>query len=124
MPKSPPRACASPRCPGLAAQGNYCPACTERGKGNRRPWRTSAGSASSRGYGANWRRLRAIVLAAQPICALCQRAAATEVDHRVPKAQEGPDDLANLQGVCSACHRAKSAAEGSAGVQGRPRGRA
>ncbi len=65
-----------------------------------------------------------MVLAAQPICVLCKRAAATEVDHRVPKAQDGPDDLANLQGVCSACHRAKSAAEGSAGLQGRPRARA
>jgi 5-methylcytosine-specific restriction enzyme A len=122
MPKSPRRACASPRCPGLAERGVYCPACIEAGRSpERKAWRTSAGSASSRGYGSTWRRLRAIVLGRNPICVLCGRAPATEVDHRVPKAQQGPDDLANLQAVCGPCHDAKSAAEGSAGVQAKRR---
>ena len=33
---------------------------------------------------------------------------ATEVDHVLPKAKGGTDDLKNLQSICSACHRAKT----------------
>lgn len=30
-----------------------------------------------------------------------------EVDHRIPKAQGGTDDLCNLQAVCKQCNRSK-----------------
>jgi 5-methylcytosine-specific restriction protein A len=34
--------------------------------------------------------------------------AANAVDHIKPKAKGGTDDLANLQGICRACHLNKS----------------
>jgi 5-methylcytosine-specific restriction endonuclease McrA len=36
---------------------------------------------------------------------------ATEVDHRLPKSQGGTDDDANLQSICSPCHKTKTATE-------------
>lgn len=65
--------------------------------------------------GRPWRRLRARILAAQPLCVHCERAGrvtlATELDHRVPLSQGGTDDPANLDPICSDCHQAKTAAE-------------
>lgn len=40
---------------------------------------------------------------------------ATEVDHITPKASGGTDDPANLQGICKACHRAKTQDEAARG---------
>ncbi|WP_428992542.1 HNH endonuclease [Lysobacter antibioticus] len=57
---------------------------------------------------------------------LCQKCKAdgrltlgTQVDHRVPKAEGGTDDLGNLQLMCSRCHDEKSKAEASRGRNGR-----
>ena len=36
---------------------------------------------------------------------------ATEVDHIVPVAQGGTDDLTNLEAICTSCHREKTARE-------------
>jgi len=73
------------------------------------------GSASSRGYGATWRRIREQVLAEQPLCAECERRGkltpATEVDHVTPKVQGGSDARENLQGLCRHHHARKTAAE-------------
>lgn len=41
--------------------------------------------------------------------------AARYVDHRIPLAQGGTDDLANLQSICKTCHDRKTAGESSAG---------
>lgn len=69
-------------------------------------------SASSRGYGAAWRRLRALVLSQEPLCRPCAAAgrvtAATEVDHLKPKAKGGADDLENLMPICRPCHHDKT----------------
>jgi 5-methylcytosine-specific restriction protein A len=60
-------------------------------------------------------RIRARLMSANPLCVLCQRegrvAAATELDHRVPLWQGGTDDEANLDPLCAACHRDKTARE-------------
>jgi HNH endonuclease. len=37
---------------------------------------------------------------------------AKHVDHIIPKSQGGTDDDGNLQSLCAACHRAKTAREG------------
>lgn len=66
-------------------------------------------SASARGYGARWRRLRAAVLAARPVCEDCRREGATDVDHVVARARGGTDDEANLRALCHACHSRKTA---------------
>ena len=85
---------------------------------------TGTPGATPREKGRPWRRLRARILSANPLCVHCQRAgrvtAATEVDHRLPLSQGGTDDPSNLDPVCTACHAAKTAREaagrGSGGV--------
>jgi 5-methylcytosine-specific restriction protein A len=70
-------------------------------------------TASQRGYGHNWRKLRTLVLAEEPLCSICLVASATEVDHIIP--HKGDDYLfwlrKNLQGLCKSCHSKKTAAE-------------
>ena len=72
--------------------------------------------------GPDWRntprylRLKAQVLAKQPLCAHCQQrglvAAAIELDHIQPVAGGGDKwDRKNCQGLCRACHRKKSDGE-------------
>ncbi|WII94441.1 HNH endonuclease [Moraxella haemolytica] len=73
-------------------------------------------TASERGYGQAWRKLRKQVMQQDGyICQVCQHSGrytpATEVDHIVSKAQGGTDDLTNLQAVCHACHQIKTKAE-------------
>lgn len=69
-------------------------------------------SSSQRGYGSHWRKLRKMVLAAQPICSVgtCFQPA-IEVDHIIPKARGGDDSFSNLQGLCKSCHSRKTAKE-------------
>lgn len=70
-------------------------------------------SASSRGYGSAWNKLRTIVMMRDfQICQPCTRnnrvTLATEVDHIIPKAKGGTDDLSNLQAICEDCHKKKT----------------
>ena len=60
---------------------------------------------SSRGKG--WDKVRLQVLAAHDyICVNCD-APATHVDHIVPKALGGTDELTNLQAMCATCNLKK-----------------
>lgn len=72
-------------------------------------------SASRRGYGARWRRMRAMFLAdpRNAICAECKRASANVVDHIVPHRGDPElyEDTSNWQGLCIPCHARKSAIE-------------
>ena len=75
---------------------------------------------------SQWRRLRASVLAATPLCRACESSgrivAAVLVDHIVPVKVGGSIwDAANLQPLCNACHEAKSVAEGSRFLHRGPR---
>lgn len=103
MPTRPPIACSTPGCAAIATDGGRCPA------HKRAPWATTKLSAHKRGYGARWRRIRSAKLARNPVCEICDKALATEVDHVKAKAHGGTDDDANLQSVCTGCHRAKTA---------------
>jgi len=113
--RRPPRPCkGSARCPGLVREPKerLCPKCRGEETEDR-------GSASSRGYGALWRKRRAIQLAKEPTCRLCAAAGiirlANEVDHITPKARGGKDEPSNFQSLCGPCHRTKSAKEGAEG---------
>jgi 5-methylcytosine-specific restriction protein A len=103
-PSRPAQPCRAPLCRHLAP----CPV-----HGQRKPWAGRL-SATERGYGGLWPKLRKLVLARDPICTICRRAASTQVDHRRPKANGGDDSEMNLRGVCTGCHRTKSSREGRA----------
>lgn len=63
-------------------------------------------SASQRGYDRRWQAARVQQLSAFPICQVCNRVPAVEVDHRVPLAAGGPRlDPANLRSICRKCHQ-------------------
>lgn len=92
--------------------GSRCPAHKALGKFGDR----SRGSSHERGYGWQWQQLRKRILARdRGLCQQCLKAGkyrpARDVDHIVHKANGGTDDDSNLQSLCSACHKAKTAAE-------------
>ena len=72
---------------------------------------------------AAWRKIRAAVLAAEPLCRICASkrriTAASCVDHIDGDAHN--NDRANLQSLCSKCHNRKTATEN--GGWGNPRGK-
>lgn len=59
-----------------------------------------------------WQKLRAAVLAAEPLCRYCQAdgrvTPASEVDHVVPLSKGGGDDWENLAPTCRPCHQRKT----------------
>ena len=89
-------------------------------------WRGDRGTRQERGYGAQWQRDRVTALRRDSYtCQPCRRSGriteATEVDHIVPKSQDGEDDIENLQGICKACHAAKTTREAAAAQGRKPR---
>jgi 5-methylcytosine-specific restriction enzyme A len=75
--------------------------------------RTDGKTAAERGYGADWRRVRAEVLRNEPFCRMC-KAPATDVDHIAPfQGLADPRRLAltNLRPLCAPCHRRRTAAQ-------------
>lgn len=84
----------------------------------RRGWSaTTRGTRQQRGYGADWERIRARILKAEPLCRQCRKdgraVVATTVDHIRPKHKGGGDEDSNLQPLCKPCHKAKTALEGN-----------
>ena len=69
-------------------------------------------SASKRGYGRVWAKLRKMVLARDPICRTrdCTKPS-TDADHIIPKRRGGTSHTSNLQGLCHECHSRKTATE-------------
>lgn len=84
-------------------------------KPDTRAYDATRGSASQRGYGAEWRKKRRWFLARNPLCVECQRHGrdepATDVDHIIPKRRGGADEPSNWQPLCHACHSAKTGRE-------------
>lgn len=94
---------APPRVGGLAASGTGFA-------------REDGRSSTARGYGADWRRVREAVLAAEPRCRICagegRSTPATDVDHIHPfRGLRDPRrlDVANLRPLCRPCHMARTA---------------
>lgn len=74
-------------------------------------------SASKRGYDAAWKKLRRLILAAEPLCRMCKAEGritlAQVVDHIVPIAQ-APElrlDQSNCQPLCHHHHNVKTSTE-------------
>ena len=82
------------------------------------------GSAASRGYGRDWRRVREAHLRAEPLCRFCLATgvvrAAEEVDHIVPIERAPGLRLvdANLRSLCKTCHSRRTASEQAAARDG------
>ena len=66
---------------------------------------------NNRGYDHAYRKARAIVMAEEPMCRICQIRLATECDHIKPKHKGGTDARSNLQALCAPCHADKTARE-------------
>ena len=70
-------------------------------------------SASSRGYGSDWRKVRLVALQRDSyLCVACLKTGrvtqAREVDHITPITAGGERlNLENLQSLCSPCHKKK-----------------
>lgn len=62
-------------------------------------------------YSHSHRKLRALLLAQEPMCRACKRASATQADHIVPRYKGGADEFGNLQPLCAPCHAEKTAKE-------------
>ncbi|MDP3909706.1 MAG: HNH endonuclease signature motif containing protein [Gemmatimonadales bacterium] len=113
MPNRSPHPCAQPRCPNTITSGGRCDVHRRREPDTRTDTRTI----TARGYGADWRRVRAVVILEEPTCRLCRAMTprrvtrTTDVDHIVPKAQGGTDERSNLQGLCHSHHSAKTVRE-------------
>lgn len=65
------------------------------------------------GYTKQYRANRRIVLEGSPVCAMCHRRKATTVDHIVPLAQGGGDELSNLRPACAKCNYSAGAKLGN-----------
>lgn len=97
-----------PRSPGLR-----CPACqaiATRRKNTDPPGRPSA---SQRGYGADWRRISAKVIATAVACHWCggtfTRDDPATCDHVIPKARGGTNDEQNLVAAHRSCNSRRAA---------------
>jgi len=111
------RPCSHPGCPGLVrGRGSYC---ETHEREHRDRYELGRGSSASRGYGARWRRLRKIFLAAHPLCedpygihaSYSEVSPSTDVDHIIARKDGGTDEWNNLQALCHECHSRKTAIE-------------
>ncbi len=80
----------------------------------REPWKRKRNTAHERGYGSAWRKVRQQALERDKhLCQDClakgRTTVAEQVDHIIPKAKGGTDDLSNCRSLCRPCHDDKSA---------------
>lgn len=103
-------------CAGLVRVPGYCDAHAGDAVGWKRDHQR--GNRHQRGYGTEWDRLRLLILKRDRYLCQCEECRgtgrvlpATEVDHRISKAEGGSDDPANLAAINADCHRKKTAKE-------------
>lgn len=112
MPMKPRRPCRYPGCPNLCENGVYCEKHAEHNPS--RIYDRRRGSATERGYNAEWRVARRSFLSAHPLCVECMKenrlTAATVVDHIIPHRGDMKLfwDESNWQPLCKICHDKKT----------------
>ena len=109
MPNKPAKPCKNPGCPLQAVRLGRCAVHAAEYEAQRKQQLAEVdvrrGTASQRGYGLKWRRIRAQFLKAHPTCAKCG-AVATEVHHVKTLRAGGSNKWENLQALCHSCHSA------------------
>ena len=94
--------CSSPECP-------HTQPCPEH---SAKPWATSTRRQRSTLSGSRQQqRARYILQRDDTICHRCHFPAATEADHLVPLAENGPDTVENMAAICHECHTIKTLEE-------------
>lgn len=114
MPHTPLGPCCVRGCPGRAVRRGRCAIHAAEAEAR---WREAhpdqRPSAARRGYGSEWREIRAKVLRRQPLCVQCAARGleekATDVDHIIPLRAGGTNDMGNLRPLCHSCHSRKTA---------------
>ena len=101
-------ACGKPGCAGLV-RNSTCSVC-----GPRKRARDTRPSSGSRGYDAQWQRVRAAQLRRHPLCEDCGERGyvteASEVHHVVALRLGGMRlDYGNLRSLCKGCHSRRTA---------------
>lgn len=115
MPKRASKSCRHPGCAAIATLGAYCDAHQVTAKAGTFS-DARRGTASERGYGSDWAKLRKRILRRDKgLCQICLAGGkyrpAKSVDHIKPKFEGGDDHDENLQSLCKPCHDAKTASE-------------
>ena len=114
MPPRTPKACRKRGCKKTTIdRSGYC----DEHKGDGWQQYKPGQSRHQRGYGTAWdrRRIRILKRDGGLCCEHRRQGVAVEarhVDHIISKSQGGTDDDSNLQSLCVACHREKTAREG------------
>ena len=107
------RPCPDRSCPGVVRDGT----CSHCGRARRRRLPNHRAPSHKRGYDKRWERIRAAVLASEPLCRHCTQqgrlTSAVLVDHIVPLPR-GSHSIDNLQPLCASCHAVKTVSERSA----------
>ena len=110
MPHRPPSPCGTPGCAELVHGGGRC---EKHRRVTQRDYDRARAKTAARAYSSAWRRLRRLVLDAEPLCRSCDTAGhiemATQVDHIIPLARGGTNAMMNLQPLCATCHARKTA---------------
>jgi 5-methylcytosine-specific restriction protein A len=121
MPIRPKRSCNFPGCTELVDKG-YC---DKHKKDNRKvydkEYDRTRGTSTQRGYGANHRKLRKIVLDEEPLCRHCKAKGIIKPSKEMDHIDGDQFNLArdNLQGLCKSCHSKKTVRKQSALQRGR-----
>ena len=108
MPHAAPRVCG--HCGKTHLSGERCTLIAARDAARKAEFDAKRPNASQRGYGSDWRRLRAEHLASHPWCVMClkagKRVPAVDVDHIEPiaLAPHRRLDPSNLQSLCKHHH--------------------
>ena len=113
MPRKPKRPCAYPGCPNTS-NSQYCEAHTKLM--DKHYYKFQRDPAINKRYGAEWRAIRSVYVAKNPLCEQCYKQGrltpVQEVHHIKALSRGGTHDSSNLMSLCKSCHSRITALEG------------
>lgn len=109
MPRKLPTPCNYPGCPNLSHE-RYC---EKHKRQEAKRYDQQRGTAAQRGYDSRWRKIRAMVLAEEPLCRECARQGRVVPAQHIDHIDGNVNDMSreNLQPLCASCHSRKTARE-------------